>query len=101
MMQANIFPPPEDFTNDGITHSPKILTRAVNSTGPDQLSQGEKGSDSPGFLLGYQEPKMKTSLPGFLSSDEAFTSRYGTPSASNFKTKTIGRNQEDKRNQNS
>ncbi|CAH2065143.1 unnamed protein product [Thlaspi arvense] len=46
-----------------------------------------QGSYSPGFLSGYQEPKTKTSLPGFLSSDEAFTSRYGTPSASNFKTK--------------
>ncbi|CAH2079043.1 unnamed protein product, partial [Thlaspi arvense] len=30
------------ITKDGITHSPKILTRAVNSTGSDQLSQGEK-----------------------------------------------------------
>ncbi|CAH2079042.1 unnamed protein product [Thlaspi arvense] len=46
-----------------------------------------QGSYSPGFLSGYQEPKIKTSLPGFLSSDEAFTSRYGMPSASSFKTK--------------
>ncbi|CAH2052780.1 unnamed protein product [Thlaspi arvense] len=42
MMQANNFPPPEDFTKDDIAHSPKILTRAINSTGPDQLSQAEK-----------------------------------------------------------
>ncbi|CAH2079396.1 unnamed protein product [Thlaspi arvense] len=45
-------------------------------------------SYSPGFLSGYQEQRTKPSLPGFLSSDEAFTSRYGTTLISNFKTKT-------------
>ncbi|ESQ44802.1 hypothetical protein EUTSA_v10003417mg, partial [Eutrema salsugineum] len=36
------FPPSSNFTKDNIAHSPKILTRAINSSGPDQLSQGEK-----------------------------------------------------------
>ncbi|CAH2079394.1 unnamed protein product [Thlaspi arvense] len=38
MMQANNFPPYEDFTKDDIAHSPKILIRAINSSRPDQLS---------------------------------------------------------------
>ncbi|CAA7035320.1 unnamed protein product [Microthlaspi erraticum] len=42
MMQAKTFPPNEDFTKEDVNHSPKILTRAINSTGPNQLSQGEK-----------------------------------------------------------
>ncbi|EFH62119.1 predicted protein [Arabidopsis lyrata subsp. lyrata] len=44
-------------------------------------------SYSPGFLSGYQDPRPKQHVPGFLSSDEAFTSRFGTTSISNFKTK--------------
>uniref|UniRef100_A0A1J3CNN9 Uncharacterized protein n=1 Tax=Noccaea caerulescens TaxID=107243 RepID=A0A1J3CNN9_NOCCA len=42
MMQSNPYPPNEDFNKDSIDHCPKILTRAINSSGPDQLNQGEK-----------------------------------------------------------
>ncbi|CAH2046633.1 unnamed protein product, partial [Thlaspi arvense] len=169
MMQANNFPLPEDFSKDGITHSPKILMRAVlnwqteNSLAQNQLlitinqkvdqptdgynkrlislqnsimeiygrfnnlhqemtamaqhmmvntsnfrskeaetaslknqlkdlqryleSMIHNQSQADTFFNPLGKPRPKPSLPGFLSSDEAFTSRYGTPSASNFKTK--------------
>ncbi|CAE6123667.1 unnamed protein product [Arabidopsis arenosa] len=35
----------------------------------------------------FRNPRPKQPVPGFLSSDEAFTSRFGTTSISNFKTK--------------
>ncbi|ESQ37602.1 hypothetical protein EUTSA_v100029340mg, partial [Eutrema salsugineum] len=202
------FPPSSDFTKDNIAHSPKILTRAINSSGPDQLSQGEKvlnwqtenaiaqnqllktinykvdqltenyikrqtslqssiteihgrlnnlhqemmamaqnmmvntaqfrhkeaetaslkaqlkdlqrslesmiynqnpassypfggmptyqGTYSPGFLSGYTNQRPRTPAPGFLSSDEAFTSRYGMSSASKPKaSKSKPRRQKD------
>ncbi|CAH2052389.1 unnamed protein product [Thlaspi arvense] len=41
-----------------------------------------------GISLWLSRALTNPSLPGFLSSDEAFTSRYGTSSVSNFKTKT-------------
>ncbi|KAF8071423.1 hypothetical protein N665_1127s0003 [Sinapis alba] len=44
-------------------------------------------SYSPGFLSGYQAQKSRTPLPGFLSSDEVFTSRYGSTLISYPKTK--------------
>ncbi|CAH8272264.1 unnamed protein product [Arabidopsis lyrata] len=44
------------------------------------------------FLSGYQDPKPKQHVPGFLSSDEAFTSRFGTTSTSNFRTKVARSN---------
>ncbi|CAE6186949.1 unnamed protein product [Arabidopsis arenosa] len=52
-----------------------------------QLKDLQKKSYSPRFLSGYHDPKPKQPVPGFLSSDEAFTSRFGTTSISNFKTK--------------
>ncbi|KAL0863563.1 hypothetical protein Bca101_042681 [Brassica carinata] len=48
-----------------------------------------QGSYSPGFLSGYQTPKSRSPLPGFLSSDEIFTSRYGSTSAAYPKTKPV------------
>ncbi|KAG7543374.1 Zinc finger CCHC-type superfamily [Arabidopsis thaliana x Arabidopsis arenosa] len=65
--------------------------RRVNMYNPfDYMSSGlptYQESYSPGFLSGYHDPKPKQPVPGFLSSDEAFTSRFGTTSISNFKTK--------------
>ncbi|ESQ46587.1 hypothetical protein EUTSA_v100007052mg, partial [Eutrema salsugineum] len=194
MINTEDFPPSSDFTKDNIAHSPKILTRAINSSGPDQLSQGEKvlnwqtenaiaqnqlqktinykssiteihgrlnnlhqemmamtqnmmvntaefrhkeaetaslkaqlkdlqrslesmiynqnpassysnpfggmpmyqGTYSPGFLSGYTNQRPKTPAPGFLSSDEAFTSRYGMTPASKLKvSKSKPRRQKD------
>ncbi|ESQ56343.1 hypothetical protein EUTSA_v10027218mg, partial [Eutrema salsugineum] len=210
MINTEDFPPSSDFTKDNIAHSPKILTRAINSSGPDQLSQGEKvlnwqtenaiaqnqllktinykvdqlmenyikrqtrlqssiteihgrlnnlhqemmamaqnmmvntaqfrhkeaetaslkaqlkdlqrslesmiynqnptssysnpfggmpmyqGTYSPGFLSSYTNQRPKTPVPGFLSSDEAFTSRYGMTSASKPKvSKSKPRRQKD------
>nr|VDD08325.1 unnamed protein product [Brassica oleracea] len=37
-----------------------------------------QGCYSPGFLSGYQTQKTRSPLPSFLSSDEVFTSRYGS-----------------------
>ena len=46
-----------------------------------------QGSYSPGFLSGYQTQKTRSPLPGFLSSDEVFTSRYGSTSIFDEKPK--------------
>ncbi|KAG2315198.1 hypothetical protein Bca52824_018320 [Brassica carinata] len=205
MIDPNDFPPQEDFIKDNIAHCPKILSQAINPSGPDEMSQAEKvlnwktenslaqnrllstinnkvdqlangynkrfqslqgaiteihgrlnnlhqemmsmakhmmvdtnqfrskeaetaslknqlkdlqsslesmvrnqrqsntyfnplesasiptyqGSYSPGFLSGYQSPKSRSPLPGFLSTDEIFTSRYGSTSAAYPKTKPV------------
>ncbi|KAF3530527.1 hypothetical protein DY000_02041399 [Brassica cretica] len=41
-----------------------------------------QGSYSPGFLFGHQTHKTRSTLPGFLSSGEFFTSHYGSTSNS-------------------
>ncbi|KAG2311584.1 hypothetical protein Bca4012_026044 [Brassica carinata] len=46
-----------------------------------------QGSYSPGFLSDYQTQKIRSPLPGFLSSDEVFTSRYGSTSIFDEKPK--------------
>ncbi|WZY99633.1 hypothetical protein YC2023_071962 [Brassica napus] len=46
-----------------------------------------QGSYSPGFLFGQQTQKTRSPVPSFLSSDEVFTSRYGSTST-NYHTKT-------------
>ncbi|KAG2311199.1 hypothetical protein Bca52824_022756 [Brassica carinata] len=205
MISPNNFPPQEDFIKDNVAHIPKILSAAVGSSGPTQLSQAEKvlnwqtenslaqnhllstinqkvdqlkegfnktqhslqnsiteihgrlnnlhqelmtmakhmmvdttqfrnkevetaslksqlrdlqrslesmihnqrqkdsyfnpfgstssevpiyqGSYSPGFLSGYQTQKTRSPLPGFISSDEVFTSGYGSTSIFDEKLK--------------
>lgn len=42
MVKPEDFPPQEDFIRNNIAHRPKILSKTVNSSGPDQLSQAEK-----------------------------------------------------------
>ena len=42
MINPDDFPPREDFIKDDIAHTPKILSKAVSSSSPDQLSQAEK-----------------------------------------------------------
>ncbi|KAF3558180.1 hypothetical protein F2Q69_00012477 [Brassica cretica] len=42
MINPDDFPPREDFIKDDIAHTLKILSKAVNSSSPDQLSQAEK-----------------------------------------------------------
>ncbi|CAF1810361.1 unnamed protein product [Brassica napus] len=184
MINPDEFPPQEEFLRNNIAHCPKILSQAVDSSGPSQLSQAEKvlnwqtenslaqnqllstinhkvdqlaegynsrllslqnsiaeihgrlgnlhqemmtvakhmmanttqfrnketettslksqlrdlqstssgmpmyqGSYSPGFLFGHQTQKTTSPFPSFLSSDEIFTSRYGSTS-SNYHPKT-------------
>ncbi|CAN6836842.1 unnamed protein product [Brassica oleracea] len=42
MINPDEFPPQEDFLKNNIAHWPKILSQAVDSSGPSQLSQAEK-----------------------------------------------------------
>ncbi|KAG2329242.1 hypothetical protein Bca52824_000422 [Brassica carinata] len=42
MINPSNFPPQEEFIKDDIAHIPKILSAAVGSSGPIQLSQAEK-----------------------------------------------------------
>ena len=42
MINPDEFPPQEDFLKNNISHCPKILSQAVDSSGPNQLSQAEK-----------------------------------------------------------
>ncbi|KAF3592545.1 hypothetical protein DY000_02022617 [Brassica cretica] len=42
MINPDEFPPQEDFLKNNISHCPKILSQAVDSFGPNQLSQAEK-----------------------------------------------------------
>ncbi|KAG2289870.1 hypothetical protein Bca52824_049474 [Brassica carinata] len=42
MINPDEFPPQEEFLRNNIAHCPKILSQAVDSSGPSQLSQAEK-----------------------------------------------------------
>ncbi|CAG7888373.1 unnamed protein product [Brassica rapa] len=42
MINPNDFPPQEEFLKNNVAHCPKILSQAVDSSGPSQLSQAEK-----------------------------------------------------------
>ncbi|CAF1931206.1 BnaC05g30030D [Brassica napus] len=42
MINTDVFPPQEDFLKNNIAHRPKILSQAIDSSGPSQLSQAEK-----------------------------------------------------------
>nr|VDD36092.1 unnamed protein product [Brassica oleracea] len=42
MINPDEFPPQEDFLKNNISHCPKIISQAVDSSGPSQLGQAEK-----------------------------------------------------------